>query len=427
MVGLVLTVVFVLSLGLSSMGLAAGKTLVFIAGPQGNVLWNHIIPQWEQATGNKIKFTDVPRENFDAFLKARIAAGSQIDLIMYDPQFHLDYFRRGIPADITGAFSDPQYPNLSEDRFKEGALDFKRMAGRIYFVPLNLIMTLYYYNKDIYQEYGITVPSKIEDEAQIATKLSGSGIIPMAYAGKEIWWNPMMFYRFLPMLTAGHSSAFTKATVRGDIKWTSPFYVRGLETLKWEMDQGILTPESLGLDYDTLTTIFVQGKVSTIYQGSWFYSEQLKTAREEGFNLGVAPIPALSPGLGQPCGCADVNLSVYSKSKNQADALNFVDFSTSDQAAKFAANYYLSSIKGILPADPLLAEVVKMYEGVPIAHLVDHLWEPEITEAFKVQLQNLVLGVTTPEKVAQYVQEVHDDLVDEGRDFGSIFGRDYRY
>jgi len=311
-IGLALTVAMIAGLGLTAGALAAGETLVFVAGPQGNVLWEQVIPMWEQDTGNKIKFTDVPRENFDAFLKARIAAGSQIDVIMYDPLFHLDYFEHGIPADITEAFSDPGYPNLKEANFKAGALDFKRMAGHIYFIPLNLIMTLYYYNKDIYQEYGIQPPARYEDEVQIADKLDGTGIIPMAYAGKEIWWNPMMFYRYIPMVTANNSDAFTKATIRGDIKWTSPFYIRALELLKGEMDDGVLTPESLGLDYDTLTTIFVQDRVATIYQGTWFYSEQLKAAREQGFNLGVTPIPSVSPGHGQPCGSADVNLSIYS-------------------------------------------------------------------------------------------------------------------
>ena len=420
--GILLTSIF-----LSGVCFAAGKSLVFVAGPQGNVLWKQLIPLWEKETGNKIEFIDVPREEFDAFLKSRIAAGSQIDLIMYDPQFHLDYYRRGIPEDITSAFSDPKYPNLREERFKKGALDFKRMAGKIYFVPLNLIMTLYYYNKDIYESYGITVPKTIEEEEQMATKLAGSNIIPMAYAGKEIWWNPMMFYRFIPMLTANNSAAFTEATVRGDIKWTSPLYIRGLKLLKWEMDKGILTRESLGLDYNTLTTLFIQGKVATVYQGTWFYSEQLRPSLPPDFKLGVAPIPSLAPGFGQPCGCADVNISVYSQSNNKEEALNFINFAASDEAAKMASNYFISAIEGVLPKDPILSEIVQMYSGIPVAHLVDHLWEPEITEAFKSQLQRLLLGEATPEEVAEYVQKVHDNLVTEGKDFGELFGKTYSY
>jgi|GEM_PF-3118687 len=424
---LVLSIVLLIGISFSNLSYAAGKTLVFVAGPQGNVLWKQLIPQWEIETGNKIEFMDIPRENFDAFLKSRIAAGSQIDLIMYDPQFHLDYYRRGIVEDITNAFSDPQYPNLREDRFKKGALDFKRMAGKIYFVPLNLIMTLYYYNVDIYQKYGIAVPKTIEEEEQIATKLAGTDIIPMAYAGKEIWWNPMMYYRFLPMLTANNTTALTEATIRGDIKWTSPFYIRGLELLKWEMDKGILTPESLGLDYNTLTTLFLQGKVATIYQGTWFYSEQLKPSLPADFKLGVAPIPSVAPGYGQPCGCADVNISLYSKSNNKKEALNFINFAVSKEAAELASNFFVSAIDGVLPKDPVLSEVVKMYSGIPVAHLVDHLWEPEITEAYKAQLQRLILGETTPDEVAKYIQEVQDNLVAEKKDFGEIFGKTYSY
>lgn len=424
---LIFCLALLISISFYSISLAAGKTLVFVAGPQGNVLWEQLIPQWEEKTGNKIEFINVPREEFDAFLKSRIAAESQIDLIMYDPQFHLDYYKRGIPADITNAFSDPKYPNIREERFKQGALDFKRMAGKVYYIPINLMMTVYYYNKDIYEKYGIEVPKTIEDEEQIATKLAGTDIIPMAYAGKEIWWNPMQYYRLLPMLTAGNSTEFAEATIRGDINWTSPFYVRGLEIMKWEMDKGIFTKESLGLDYNTLTTLFLQGKVATIYQGSWFYSEQLRPSLTEDFHLGVAPIPSLSPGIGQPCGCADVNVSVYSKTENLDDALDFINFVVSKESAELASKYFFSAIEGVLPSDPVLAEIVKMYDGVPIAHLVDHLWEPEITEAFKSQLQRLLLGDTTPIEVANYIQEVQDTLIEEGKDFGAILGKNYSY
>ncbi|NLJ37500.1 MAG: hypothetical protein GX432_01915, partial [Candidatus Atribacteria bacterium] len=74
--------VLLIAISFSCISFAAGKTLVFIAGPQGNVLWEQLIPQWEEKTGNKIDFINIPREEFDAFLKSRIAAGSQIDLIM---------------------------------------------------------------------------------------------------------------------------------------------------------------------------------------------------------------------------------------------------------------------------------------------------------------------------------------------------------
>jgi len=95
--------------------------------------------------------------------------------------------------------------------------------------------------------------------------------------------------------------------------------------------------------------------------------------------------------------------------------------------ADIASNHYVSAIAGAVPNDPVLAEVVEMYQDVAITNLVDHLWEPEITEAFKVQVQNLLLDMATPEEVAQYVQDVHDDLVAEGKSFGPIFGKDYSY
>lgn len=421
---LVLTTAIVLGL----MAVANCKTLVMVASPQGKILWDKFIPKYEKISGNKVKITIVPREQFDAFLKARLASGKQLDIIAFEPQFILDYYTRGILADLTGMFEDPRFPNLREERFKEGALDFKRMPGRkTYALPINVYMSFYLYNKTIFEKYGIPIPKDFKGLLTIKKKLEGTDILPIAYPGKQIFWNPFQFYTLLPMVTANYGNEFTKATVRGDIKWTSPFYVRAMELLKWEMDMGIITPESLGLDYDTLATFFLQGKVAAVYQGAWFYTEQIKGQTLEGFEVDVFLPPAIPPGKSQVLGCTDVLVGLNAKTANFEDAGDLLNYLVSDEVADYASHYYISSIKGYPSRDPILSKVLSLIGDMPIGHIIDHEWEPEITEEFKVQIQKMVLGEVTPMEALQTVQNVHDRLVKEGRDYGGVFGKTYSY
>jgi raffinose/stachyose/melibiose transport system substrate-binding protein len=405
------------------------KTLVMVASPQGKIIWDKYVPEYRKRTGIKIDITVIPRAEFDAFLKSSLAARKrQLDIIAFEPQFILDYYTEGILADLTNALKNPKFRNIKEDRFKDGALDFKRMPGRrTYAIPLNLYTTFYLYNKKIFNKYNIPVPKKMEDFLELKRKLEGTNIYPLAYPGKDIFWNPFYFYTLLPMVTANNANELTKATVRGDIKWTAPFYIRAMKILKWEMDEGIMVKESLGLNYDTLASLFLSGKIATVYQGGWFYTEQIKLYAPPDFEVGVYLPPVISPGKSQVLGCCDVLVGVNAKTENYEESLKFLDFLLSDEVSEFISDYYISSVKGYEPNDPILTEVLSLIEdnGVPIGHIIDHEWEPEITEEFKSQIQSLLLGRVSPEGALEAVQRVQDELIRKGEDYGEIFGKTY--
>jgi len=421
-----LIVIGILMFTLSFAAMAQDQEIVMVATPQGDKIFETIIPQFEAANpGVTVKYTSLPREQFDAWFKTRINAGSDIDIVMLDPQFFLDYWKNGFLADLTFAFDDPAYANLKRDRFVGGALNFKEMNGQIFNVPMNLIMTLFYYNKGIFEKYGIPVPKTYEDLLTVKEKLAGTSILPMAYAGKELWWNPMMYYALLPMYTENNAQGFTKETLRGERKWTDVEYVDALKKLKSLMDDGILTQESLGLDYNGLISMFVQGGIATVYQGTWFYAEGVKPAMPEGFDLGVFPIPAIEgKGFGQPCGCTDVALSIYAKSKKKDLALEFIDFALNETTGKKMAEMgFISALKDIIPVDSTMQELMSIYKDVPLEHLLDHLWEPQIIQEYASAIQGLLLDKITPEDLAKRIQELQDQLVKEGKSYKDIFAK----
>jgi len=421
---ILLFVLGVLIFTLSFTVMAQDKEIVMVATPQGDKIFETIIPQFEAANpGIKVQYTSIPREQFDAWFKTRINAGSDIDIIMLDPQFFLDYWRNGFLADLTFAFDDPAYTNLKRNRFVDGALKFKEMNGSIYNIPMNLIMTLFYYNKGLFEQYDIPVPKTYSDLLTVKEKLAGTSILPMAYAGKELWWNPMMLYALLPMYMGNNAQEFTKETLRGERKWTDVEYVDGLKKLKSLMDDKILTQESLGLDYNGLISMFVQGGIATVYQGTWFYAEGIKPAMPEGFDLGIFGIPAIEgKGFGQPCGCTDVALSIYAKSEKIDLALKFINFALNESTGKMMAEMgFISALKDVKPVDPILQELMSIYKDVPIEHLLDHLWEPQIIQEFQMDIQALLLGQITPEDVVKRVQAVQDQLMKEGKSYKDIF------
>lgn len=401
---------------------AQNAKLVMIGTPQGDPFWSQIIPAFKVKTGIEIQSSSRPREEFDAQYKAARAANAQIDLVALEPQFFLDYYKNGFLQDLGGILDNPQYPNLKRTDFLAGVLDWKSIAGKPYTVPYNLVMTLLYYNKDLYSKYGIEPAKTYEDYEEIKAKITDRSVSPLMIPAKDIFWLPMEFFNLISPLSDNNATQFSIDTILGKIKWTDPVYMQAGTIFKSWWDKGIIGQNTLGIDYNGLAAAFVQGQGSTVYQGSWFYVEGVKKVATPDFPLDVFAVPGVNGKKGQPNGVADVELSVDTSSQHKDEAYAFIDFAALPENRKLLASLgYIPSFKDTPPADPVMAKAVGLYKDTTIQLFLDHIWEPQITQGFQVQLQKLAAGATDVGGMLKDIQSIHDGLVKDGKSNRAVF------
>src|SRR6187551_537294 len=118
----------------------------------------------------------------------------------------------GLLKDITADVAD------WADTINQGALGMYQYEGKQYGIPYDLGMVGVWYNKDLFQQAGITAPPATwEDLLAAVDKLKAKGITPASVGGSPATWTEMFWWAYLALRECGQETML-KAT--NDADWT---------------------------------------------------------------------------------------------------------------------------------------------------------------------------------------------------------------
>jgi len=249
------------------------------------------------------------------------------------------------------------------------AVDAFTWAGTTYGMPYAIESIGLIYNKKL-----VPRPPKTWDElVKIGAKISDKS--------KKQWGfllpQPDPYHSF-PLMSAGGAYVFGKnadGTLNPfDIGLNNAGAVRGMQLLVDLIKEGIMP---LGVDYNTMTTLFKEGKVGMILTGPWAFDDFLKA----GVNFGFAPIPTIDGKKPRPFVGVQAFM-VSSFSKNQLMAKAFLDEFVATKETMLALfergrrpPVYLPAQKAI--KDALTKGVLdSAAEGIPMPNIpeMDSVW-----------------------------------------------------
>ena len=137
----------------------------------------------------KVNFSAVPNENYNQTRSSRLTAGS-VDIVVAFPREVPSYVPAANAGDDarladSGGFLDlTGQPFLTS--FNQSVLDGTKYKGKNYTVPTGLsYYTGMFYNKKIFSDNGITVPTTWQELMAACDKLKAKGIVPVGIAGKD--------------------------------------------------------------------------------------------------------------------------------------------------------------------------------------------------------------------------------------------------
>lgn len=80
------------------------------------------------------------------------------------------------------------------DKFPQDLIDMISVDGNIYSVPVNIHRgNVLWYNKKLFDQYGLTLPTTFDEFFQVAEKLKSEGVTPLALGDKEPWTATHLF------------------------------------------------------------------------------------------------------------------------------------------------------------------------------------------------------------------------------------------
>lgn len=290
-------------------------------------------------------------------------------------------------------------------KFADPVLDGARGSedGKVYGVPFAIQTLHVIYNKDVYKELGLDVPTTWDDMIAGFETIKKSGRVPLADTVTDSWMLPIEQEIFGAGTYGG--TKYLDKMLDGSAKFTSKPWVDSLDA--WLSTQPYWGENYKGTTYADAQALFTSGKAAA-FPGGIFELANFRKVNPD-LNLGIFNVPA-PDGSGAPVpGYVDGSFGVSAKSAHQKAALELVSWMASKEFGQAFSDELsqISPVPGVTAKDPLLAQAVKDYAANPSPYLTYAYFSngtPTAWDLASKSFSSLVLGQVTPEQSAGDIQ-----------------------
>ncbi|MEP9372252.1 ABC transporter substrate-binding protein [Mesorhizobium sp. KR1-2] len=394
-------------LGSAGMALADDATLTIESWRNDDLpIWQEkLIPAFEAKNpGIKVVFSPSAPTEYNAALNAKLDAGSAGDLITCRPfDASLELYNKGHLADLTSLAGMENFSDVAKSAWTtdDGKASFC--------VPMASVIHGFIYNKEAFDQLGITPPATEAEFFAALDKIKADGnYVPMAMGTKDLWEAATMGYQNIGP-TYWHGEEGRLALIKGEQKLTDAQWVEPFATLaKWK---DYLGDGFEAQSYPDSQNLFTLGRAAIYPAGSWEISVFNTQAQ---FKMGAFPPPVKNAG--DTCYISDHNdigIGLNAKSKNADAAKTFLSWVASPEFATIYANalpgFFSLNSAAVKMEDPLAQEFVSWREKckptIRSTYQILSRGTPNLENETWVESANVINGTSTPEDAAKKLQE----------------------
>lgn len=368
-------------------------------------IWkDKIIPAFEAKNpGIKVVFAPSAPTEYNAALNAKLESGSAGDLISCRPfDASLELYKKGYLADLSDLPGMENFSSVAKSAWQTDD------ASATFCVPMASVIHGFIYNKDAFDELGISVP-KTEDEFFAALdKIKEDGnYIPMAMGTKDLWEAATMGYQNIgPNYWHGEDGRL--ALIAGKEKLTDSQWVEPYATLaKWKPYLG---DGFEAQSYPDSQNLFTLGRAAIYPAGSWEISGFNTQA---DFKMGAFPPPVKKEG--DTCYISDhtdIAIGMNAKTEHSEAAKTFLSWVASPEFAEIYANalpgFFSLNSTPVKMEDPLAQEFVSWRDSckstIRSTYQVLSRGTPNLENETWTESANVINGTDTPEQAGEKLQ-----------------------
>lgn len=300
-------------------------------------------------------------------------------------------------------------------KFVAGTTEAYAIGGKTYALPLEFNIAPVYYNKAIFEQYKLEVPTTYEQFKQVVATLSENGVAPITLGNKDRWTGSL-WYMYLADRIAGQQ------TLAGAITGATSFKDEGLMKAATEVqslvDSNAFVKGFNGLSNEEAKSEFLNGKAAMYMMGTWElpnFTTNEDIPQEFRDSVGFFKFPTIEGGKGDInswVGGPGVGLFVAENSTVKAEAKAFVEY--------FVTKWGEQSVTGagVIPATKVDTATLKlpqlyidlfneMNQASSITLFADVQMQASAAETHLNMIQALFGKAATPDKFA----EEHDTAV----------------
>lgn len=297
-----------------------------------------------------------------------------------------------------------------KDHFNELALANATFDEKVYGMPLSLSIDVVFYNKEIFEKYGLKAPKTYEEWLTIIDTLNKNDIIPIALANQTKWPGAYLFMNFASRIAG--PELFESAFNREGRGFDDPAYVQAGEYLQEMVEREAFNPGFNGVPYDEGQgrQLMYSGQAAMMDMTISFLNNVRQEAPEFEEKLDFFLFPTVEGGKGDQTHVGAATGPVWSVAKNSENPDLATELVKELTSAETAQNYTdrtgsLTAVKDIVPADEFTKRFYEVVENATHLQMpYDQTLPPELGELHKDTTQAIYGLDMTPEEAAQKME-----------------------
>lgn len=400
--------------GLPLTSYAETEITVWVAGEPGQTnIYDDLAAAYSGATAD-VSVTVVKNSSdlFNPALIPALSAGEGPDLFSFGtgPGQPAALIAGGLVADLTDAY----YANDWGSVIPEGIVVQTSSDGKLWAFGNEVETTGMFYNKAIFAENSIDVPTSWDEMEAAVTKLQEAGFdTPIGLGAADKWpvshWQSMMFGRY-----AGPEGI--EKVLFGDGAWTDQPFVTASAKLQEMGNAGWFGPTPVAIGYGELMDRFWAGEIPMTFTGPWVIGGGTEAVGDRIGDYSVFAVPPFEDGQKiHPTNSIGSGWYIRESSENKGAAIDFMNYMFASKEGRVAL---LNA--GTVPVGPLeeaLSEAEMPALAVDIwktsddnaangsvPAFLDTITPGSLTTVSYDGLQALLLGVMTPDEFTAEMQ-----------------------
>lgn len=363
-----------------------------------------------------LEVTKLPDDQYYTALKTKLASGEAPDMFLVQPMY----------AGVNSVFA------LAEAGYLEPLTDLKVMdlvgAGadsftykdEVYSIPSGITMLGTYYNKKMFDDNDLSVPTNWEEFLDVCKTLKEAGIQPIVMGDKDMYVMQFGLYQIAASQVYPKNPEYDIQLRTGDTKFTDQgTWDKVLEMYTTLYENEYIQTSSLGLGATQAIQKFIDGEAAMTFDGS-FNAPALLAEGSADFERGYFPLPgndagedlyaSIAPGAGP---------AIYSGSKYIDECKQILELwrdGESDIAKAYAdsGKVVVTYGYGSDNVEPLFQPFIDLYNEGKSFYWCNQGWPAGVENEMQALLGELIGGQgTTVDDITKGMQLKFEELHDQ--------------
>ena len=355
-------------------------------------------------------------------IMVEVAGGAGPDILDLDgPTDVVEFADAGKAIDLTPYAEKYGWKDL----IAEWAYNTCVYQDKLYSLPGGFEGMGMYYNMDVMEEYGWSIPQDLDELETLMQEIKDAGLMPIAFGNAN--YQGAVDHLYSTMLSCYAGPEVVKQAVNGEIPWDDPRMVEAIAKFKEWFDKGYISDgASQTITQDDQAAFLAQGRAVMMISGTWSATSLVQTYPELNWTFQLMPVLNDEVGAIFPLAVGEA-YAISGNSENPdacAEALNllFSDENIFYNAVNTGAiqpfplkDFDISELKGldekVLQTNEVMTKAAS--EG-NVGYCSWCFWPAQARVYMNENFDAVLLGTMSPEDYMKNTQEYIDKGLEDG-------------